>query len=239
MCTRACDLGFACVSGECLRDGETAAIGAIDRLGIYGSRRLVVAPVFVARLGPGDARAETAPLATLARQRDAGAMLLLRFALDLPPGATIVEAHLLLDRATAVDVDPAPVVLRAARVVEPWDVRSISWGRAPRIEQEDALARTEVSDARLTVRLDVRPLVRRWRRHARDDQGIAVVADRTSASGVVFALADGAGAGEDAARLPPVRTPGPPPLFSASEPGDRGREERGTRGPRLELYVKP
>jgi hypothetical protein len=240
MCGRTCDDGFACVAGECLRRGAVPEVEALDKFGLYQTRRLVLPPVEIARLGPGDSRATVPRVAILARRRDAASVLLLRFEVDLPPGTTIVEAHLVLDRAPTVDADPAPIVLRAARIVDPWAAGSLSWGRAPRLE-DARLAATTIDDARRTVRLDVRPLVRRWRLHAPDDQGIAVVADRSSATGMGFAVAEGVGSGDDAPLASPVHAPGPPPLFAfEGAEGSAGPAlARSSRGPRLELYVKP
>ena len=148
-------------------------------------------------------------------------MLLLRFALDLPPGITVVEAHLVLDRAPAVgDADPAPVVLHAARILDPWDARSIAWGRPPRLD-EARFPATDASTTRAgTVRIDVRTLVRRWRLHAHDDQGIAILADGSTPTGMAFAVADGRGR----ATIPPsacsYRAP-PPGLRSCPCDGSR------------------
>jgi hypothetical protein len=48
---------------------------------------------------------------------------------------------------------------------------------------------TEVSPASCPlVRIDLRPLIERWRRRSKDDQGIAVVATGGSVSGMAFAL---------------------------------------------------
>ena len=84
----------------------------------------------------------------------------------------------------------------------------------------------------------MRSLVQRWRRHAPDDQGIAILAGRTSVTGMTFAFADGGGAGGDERPVLSVRSPGPPSLFASSEPADVVAES-SPRGPRLELYVRP
>jgi hypothetical protein len=236
-CARACDAPFVCASNECVAPGAIPAIEARDRLGDPQVRRVVVAPSAVVRLAPGDTSGEVPPVAILARERDARAILLLRFPLDLPPGTTIVEAHVLLFRATAVDSDPTPVTLHAVRVAEGWDAGSITWGRAPRLDDLH-LPSTTIDDARSLVRLDVRPLVRGWRIHAPEDQGIAVVADRSSATGMAFALADGYGAREPTLPLP-VHAPGPPTIFTGPDAVASGGERTAPQGPRLELYVKP
>jgi hypothetical protein len=249
MCGRACDDGFACVAGECLRNATAPELEAVDKYGLYKARRLVLAPTDVVYLVPGDTapkRGETARVATLGRERDAASIVLLRFALDLPPEATILGAYVVLDRAPAIDADPSPIALHAARIAQGWDAQSVSWGRAPFLSDARSPV-TMVDDARTSVRLDVRLLVQRWRAHAPDDHGVAIVADRSSATGVTFTLADGAGASgmsEEGALSLPVRSvrDTPPTFHSTAEAGEPSAEALASaspRGPRLEVYLRP
>ncbi|MGO8999933.1 MAG: DNRLRE domain-containing protein [Polyangiaceae bacterium] len=221
--------------------GASSELQALDKFGAYRARRVVVAPVAAVRLAPGDdgsvRQGEAATVATLGRERDAGSMLLLRFSVDLSPETAILDAHVVLDQAPSVDSDPTPITLHAARIVEPWDPRSIAWGRAPRLD-DARFPEITLDGARARVRIDVRSLVQRWRRHAPDDQGIAILAGRTSVTGMTFAFADGGGAGGDERPVLSVRSPGPPSLFASSEPADVVAES-SPRGPRLELYVRP
>jgi hypothetical protein len=247
LCSRACDAPFACASGECVRPDTVPAIEARTRLGDYQARRIVVTPADVARLAPGDDHGEVPPTAVLGRARDARAMLLLRFAVDLPPGTSIVEAHIVLDRTPAADDDPTPLVLHAARIHDRWDARSISWGRAPRLD-DARLPATTIDAPRREVRIDVRPLVRGWREHSPEDQGIALVADNATPTGTAFALADGTVPADHVVPPLPTHAPGGAPMFvapaaaEAMGPGtgmDAPADLSTTRGPRLELYVKP
>jgi hypothetical protein len=240
MCTRTCDEGYECVAGECLRLGNHPDVEALDKFGLYKSRRLVLPAVDVLRLAPGDAEGEVPRVATLGRARDGASLLLLRFALDLPPDATVIEAHVILDRAPASLSDPAPIALHAARIVEPWDARSVAWGRAPRLDESGAPL-SIVDPARPSVRIDVRMIVSRWRRHAPEDQGIAIVADRMSATGLTFALADGAGGTEETPPIFPGRTlkDTPPTFHAPANALDVAGEAVVPRGPRLEVYVRP
>jgi hypothetical protein len=203
MCASAVDCGDrgACVSGRCLPLGATAAVNT--------ARRLLFAPVDVAYVHRGAGARESAT-AVLGSADDRDAMALLRFSVPLPPEANVIEAYLLLERPMAADSDPAPIVLRPARVVDSWDSRSVSWARQPRLEDVGApLTRVAPSGGPL-VRLDIRGLLQRWRRRAGGDFGVAVVAEEPSRSGMAFALA---------------------PVASADPRAD-------LRGPRLELYVK-
>jgi hypothetical protein len=215
--------------------GTIVEVEALDKFGAYRARRLVIEPVAAVRLAPGDAHGEVPRVATLGRERDAGSILLLRFAIDLPPDAAIMGAYVVLDRVASVDPDPRAVPLHAARIVDPWDVRSIAWGRAPRLDDAH-LPATRVDGARGTARIDVRSIVQRWRRHAPEDQGIAILADGASTTGMTFAFADGAP--EDAPPALSVRSPGPPSLYTTGDPAE-GPSDPVPRGPRLELYVRP
>ncbi|MGD0677778.1 MAG: DNRLRE domain-containing protein [Polyangiaceae bacterium] len=154
---------------------------------ISTARRTLVAPVDIAYLEPGLGRGAMPPVALLGRGD--GAVLLLRFALPLPPEAVVLEAYLALRRAPDVEVDPTPVVLHVARVVEPWDGRSVRWALQPRIDEGFAPATRVAPGWGPIVRLDVRDVVERWRRQSRDEWGVAVVAEGRSRSGVAFALA--------------------------------------------------
>jgi hypothetical protein len=225
----------ACVAGACVPASAAPEVEALDKFGAYRARRLVVRPVDEVRLASGSDEGQLPRVATLGRARDAGAMLLLRFAVDLPPGVAVMGAYLLLDRVPVVDPDPAGVSLHAARIVEPWVGRSTTWGRAPRLG-DARLPATVATAASRTVRLDVRALVQRWRKHESDDQGIAVLADGSSATGMTFALADGVG--ESASPVFSVRAPGPPSLYAVATGGD-SLPEPAIQGPRLELYVRP
>jgi hypothetical protein len=140
-------------------------------------------------------------------EADAGAVLYLRFSVPLPKDANVLEAYLLLDRSESVDVDPQAITLHAARIVEPWDGRFVSWLDQPRVEDTRSPS-TTVTPSRELVRVDVRDLVLRWRAHDPRDQGIALLAEGASKTGLVFALT------------------------ATTE----GAAER--LGPRLELYVK-
>jgi hypothetical protein len=172
-----CGAGSTCVAGRCLSTGATAAIATATRV-LYD-------PVDTAYLRPGE-QAATTGLATIGRGD--GAFALFRFAVPLSAQVTVVEAYLLLEPPDAVDLDPAPVTLRTERVVGDWS-SDTSWARRPAL-QDMGLPETRVEGGSRVVRLEVRALVERWRKRARDEMGVAVVADAPSASrtGVAFVL---------------------------------------------------
>ncbi len=182
MCAFESDCGgrASCVAGRCVAHGATAAVDT--------ARRLLFSPVDVVYVGSGE-DGRDAVVATLGRKRSASAALLLRFSAPLPPEANLLEAYVLLERASDIDADPTPVALRAGRVLDPWDSGTVSASRRPRVDDSGApMTRVFLSGPSL-VRLDVRELVQRWRRRSGDDFGVAVLAEGESATGVAFALA--------------------------------------------------
>lgn len=185
MCTQTeCGAQSSCVAGRCVGHGSVVAIAS--------ARRLVFSPLAVACVRCGASPEGPPPEVWLGRA-NSDAVLLLRFAVDLPPDATLVEAYLDLERVDGADVDPAPIALHAARVVGPWDERSISWARLPRLDDLGAPV-TRVEEASgPRVRVDVRDIVQRWRSHARGEFGVAVLADGAGATGMPFALRPTAG----------------------------------------------
>lgn len=214
MCAQESDCGAqaSCVAGRCVAHAATPAID--------NARRLAFAPVDVAFVHRGEDTRD-AVTARLGRAGDDGAVVLLRFAATLPPEANVLEAYLLLERAADVDADPVPLTLQAARVVDRWDGRSVTWGSQPRLEDVGAPVTRVSPPAGELVRVDVRDIVRRWRTHEHDDFGIAVIAQGASPTGIAFALVPTTGARD---RRDPV--------LASSEP------RPAQVGPRLELYVK-
>jgi hypothetical protein len=178
-----CGTQASCVAGRCQRTGGVPAIQT--------ARRIVVEPVAVAyvRRGEGMRSGALPPSFTLGRESDGGARLYLRFSVPIPRETTVIEAYLLLERTSDLDTDPSPITLHAARVVEPWDPRSIAWALQPRIEETRSPSTTITSAGRARVRLDVKDLVVRWKAHDRADQGLVVLADSKSPTGIAFAFA--------------------------------------------------
>jgi hypothetical protein len=179
MCTSGGDCGAlsSCVAGRCVAHGATPAIST--------ARRLLFDPVEVGYVSRTRG-AGTPPIAPLGKGD--GAYALLRFSVPLAPEAVVLEAYVLLERASDVDCDPSPIDLHAARVTVPWDERSLSWATQPRLEEIGSPVTRVLPAAGSRVRLDVRDLVLRWRRRARDELGLAVVAEGHTPRGMAFAL---------------------------------------------------
>ena len=101
-----------------------------------------------------------------------------------------MRASVLLDRSDSTLPDPLPVAVHAERVIGRWNPMTVSWSTAP--PQEDVrLPRTVVAPAnRSPVRVDVTELVRRWLARDPADQGLSIVAENQTLTGVTFALKD-------------------------------------------------
>jgi hypothetical protein len=149
-------------------------------------------PVDIAYVQRGDGPSDGALPPVFALGKDGG-KLFLRFAVDVPPTANVVEAYVVLHRSSLVDHDPEPVSLHATRIVDSWVGGSVSWALQPRsTETRSPSTLVEPNGSRI-VRVDVRDLVRQWRRRDPADHGIAIVAENETRTGMTFALS-GAGA---------------------------------------------
>ena len=230
MCGGAGDCGSSasCVAGRCVAHGATAAIST--------ARRVLVAPVDVAYLRPGEAPGVPS-IATLGGSD--GGLLLVRFLVPLPAEATVLEAYLLLERATDVDTDSTATALHAVRVASPWDLRALSWATRPRLEDVGAPVTLVPAGSGPLVRLDVRPLVERWRRRAGPEFGLAVQSERLRSlqgprdRGFAFALAP--------VPIPASRRDVVLSSLGLSGSGVAAAHEPSDEdlvGPRLELYLR-
>jgi hypothetical protein len=204
-----------CVAGRCISKDATSPY--------VGTRRVVVRPADVAVLqrGAPTKGGELPEVFTLGAAREA-AELLLRFDLRLDKSATIVRASVLLDRSDAMMSDPFPVAVHADRVIGSWSPQTVSWSTAPPV-QDVRLPRTVIaSTSPSLVRVDVTDLVRLWLAHdpgtrSRDNQGVLIVSENETRTGVTFALGS--------TSLPDLQD------IAAAEPGSPAP-------PRLEIYLR-
>jgi hypothetical protein len=236
MCAQESDCGAqaSCVAGRCVVHGATAAID--------NARRMLVDPVDVGWVQQGDTPTAgvTPAVATLGRAGDPG-IAFLRFSLPLRSEVKVVEAYLLLERASDFDTDPSPIALHAARVISRWDSRSLSWAHQPAVEEVGAPVTLVTASGGPLVRVDVREIVQRWRRRDRDELGLALVAEGQSVSGVALALAP---TDVEGSRVDPVlasRFTPPAQSFSPFEPRPAPPTpdlRRQVAGPRLEVYAR-
>jgi hypothetical protein len=182
------------------------------------SQRLVLDPVdvaFIERRGdllPGS----VTPVVTLGRRGEGEAALLLRF--DVPAGLEVVRAWLVLDRAEGAGLEDDGASLHVERIAGPWDASSVTFVDGPPLADLGAPRLSVRGTATRRLRLDVTALLQSWRRRGDPCEGLAVLADRSTPTGV---------------RLQAL------PRLSVSLPGDPTRAPPGEgSGPRLELYVK-
>ena len=206
-CTeKSCGGALACVAGRCQLN-RAGVRPAIDN---PSAVRMTLTATAMAYVHAGS-DSGAVPLVYDLGRRDDDAELLLRF--ERPLGfyqalGTVVEAYLVLPRAT----EPAPLPsssprpeltsLAVVRIVDPWTPAAASWSARPSL---DSAARSTTTVPNVggpasprLVRLDVRALVAGWRAHDTKDEGLAVIGDKESASGVSFATP----ADADAATLP-------------------------------------
>lgn len=220
-----CGTASACVAGRCQAIVKDDAGRTIPpEIASPEVRRVVAMPTdmaYVTTRGDGSPAA-LPPVLVLGRSGD-GAALLLRFAVPIAERESVVEAYLLLDRAEVVESDPYPISLHAARILDAWDGRSISYARAPRWEETGSPASIVTGSGRPLVRIDVRDLVAHWKERDPRDQGLVVVADVTSRTGMAFAAASS------------VLDKGPTSMLG-SAPQDPARWVAAP--PRLELYLR-
>ncbi len=209
--------GQTCVAGRCVDESGGKDAGPKLQPAIMGAttRRVIARPTDVAYLRAGTEPGSVPPAVVLGKD---DARLLLRFEVPLAREDNVLEAYLLLDRLDVMDTDPSSIYLHVERILDPWDARSITWARQPRLEDERAPATIVTVGARPMIRLDVTAFVQRWKRHDPSDQGLAVVAGLTNTSGMAFAAVDSVGTEPD--------------------PSDPSKPSWIPSGPRLELYLQ-
>lgn len=195
MCTASAECGGrgACIAGRCQLEKATLK-PAID-----SARRLVVHPVDIG-FTSSVTKAEAALPTLLPLGRDS-TKLLLRFALTLPAGSNVIEAYVVLRRASAVDDDPRTATFRALRIAEPWTGGAVPWGRAPRLVDARLPVTTVEPGTTPLVRVDVKDAVRGWARRDPSEHGLAIVAEGGGATGTAIALTGSALEAEGGSRL--------------------------------------
>jgi len=225
--TTECGKTSACIAGRCqptLKDDAGRPIPpAISSPQV---RRVVVSPTdiaYVSAHGEGNP-SDLPPVLMLGRAGDAAA-LLLRFEVPITEEESVVEAYVLLDRADVVETDPKPISLHAARIIDAWDGRSMSYARQPRWEETGSPGAIVSGAGRPLVRIDVRALVTHWKTRDPRDQGVVIVADETSRTGMAFAASSS------------VLDQGPTSMLG-SIPQDETKNAWAPSPPRLELYLR-
>ncbi|MFO0678803.1 MAG: hypothetical protein U0169_19890 [Polyangiaceae bacterium] len=201
-CTAAvgCPGRATCVAGRCVEEGGTPAI--------LGAERVVFRPVDALAVVARDDGTDR-PRVVVARKDAPDDTVLLRFDVAIPKAARVVEAFVVFDAVNDGTSPPAPVALHLARTSAPWSSRGTTFATRPRLSEVRSPVAIVDPASRGHVRLDARAIVAAWRKDGSADQGVALVADRTSTSGValatgildVTAVSDGRGPAPDGPRL--------------------------------------
>ncbi|MEZ4445639.1 MAG: DNRLRE domain-containing protein [Polyangiaceae bacterium] len=111
--------------------------------------------------------------------------LWLRFALDLPDGARVQRALLVLDALPECRRRPGLVSFEVAQILERWSSASATPARRPRTSLPMRAGELSVTPPQ-PLRLDVTELVRAWRAPHAESFGLALRAEGSSESGACF-----------------------------------------------------
>lgn len=187
LCAEGCEAGKTCVVGRCRSPEEPPAPS--DTL------RVILTPVDLAVIASrGDPSADLPETLALGRAADGTVELLLRFAAPFRDDADVVSAFVLLDPLEGAPPASSPASFEMARILDPWQAATVSWGRQPRL---DLLRRAGTGRAlpAAPLRIDVTPLVRDWGKRLPADHGIALLVQGDDAIGKAFAMGTTSGLG--------------------------------------------
>ena len=130
----------------------------------------------------------------LGRKGDGPSVLLMRFALDIPPERELELALLVLDPLPSCPRYAGRVDLELAQVLEPWHAESVSFGRQPSLDLPVRAPSVQTA-TQVPLRLDVTPFVAAWRENRSRYHGLALVSAGTSASGACYSAGVSSGRG--------------------------------------------
>jgi hypothetical protein len=203
MCAEAQDCGRAsCVAGRCQSDAGPPQVDTASRY--------IYEPVDLACVREEDPEPTAMPPYCVLGRADS-ARLLVRYSVPLSDQADVVEAYVVLHKIETVQPDPIPLSLHASRIVGDWRGGSTLAATLPAFEP-GRTAETHVGWGDI-VRVDVREIVKKWRRRDPNDRGIVIEAtssasasgsavisgSRENASGMAFAVAPSS---DGSARVP-------------------------------------
>jgi hypothetical protein len=184
----ACSTGL-CVAGRCRADGKSPVPS--------DSLRVLLAPRDVAVLRPsGHSGGGPALPEAVALGREGGGdlVLLLRFAATWADDASVASAFVVLDPAPGAPPPRRAASVEVARILDPWDPSTASWGRQPRLSlpEKAGLLRNQPPSP---ARIEVTRLVREWQKRRPDDHGIALLIDGGDVIGTAYSMGitDGTG----------------------------------------------
>lgn len=178
-----------CVAGRCRADG-TAPVPS-------DSFRILLPPRDLAVLrsgGPSGGGPSLPEAIALGREGGGDLVLLLRFSATWADDASITSAFVVLDPAPGAPPPRRAAAVEIARILDPWDPVTASWGRQPRLSlpEKAGLLRGQPP---APARIDVTRLVREWSKRRPDDHGIALLIDGADTIGTAYStgITDGTG----------------------------------------------
>jgi hypothetical protein len=174
---RPCTVGV-CVAGRCQSDAGPPQVEQ--------ATRYVTEPIDLACIDDEDTTSGSVP-ASCNMGRPHGARLLMRFSIPLSDQADVVEAYVLLHRAPDHDPDPAPFSLHASRIVGEWNGQDVRAATLPAF-MPTLTANTRVDRSDL-IRVDVRDIVKQWRRKDPSDRGLVLESSGGHGTGMHLAIA--------------------------------------------------
>jgi hypothetical protein len=184
-CLPACEAGKACVVGRCRAAEESPAPA--------DTRRVFVVPVDVAVIAERGSQGAGLPeTIALGRAADGTVELLLRFTPTWRDDADVVSAFVVLDPVEGALPSRSPASVETARILEPWQPATVTWGRQPRLDLPRPAGIVSARPS-TSARIDVTPLVRDWSKRLPDDYGIALLVQGSDALGGAFTMGTTAG----------------------------------------------
>jgi hypothetical protein len=183
-----CSAGL-CVAGRC-RPPEKVPTSTDSLRVLLPPRDLAV----LTRGGPSGGGFELPDAVVLGRDEGGGVVMLLRFAATWRDDAEIASAYVVLDPASGATPPRVAPNVEIARILEPWDPSTTSWGRQPRISLPVRAGQLRAQPP-APVRVDVTRFVRDWAKRLPDDHGIALLIDGDDALGAAYSMGvdDGTG----------------------------------------------
>jgi len=178
VCAAGCEAGTTCVAGRCrAADAPPSPVN---------SRRILLEPTDLAVIASSTASgAELPDAVALGRAEDGTVELLLRFSAAFREGTEVMSAFVLLEPAPGAQAQATPTSVEMARILEPWQPTTVSWGRQPRLAIP-ALASVTPAPPDRPLRVDVTQLVREWKKRMPDDHGIALLVRGNSPVGTPY-----------------------------------------------------
>lgn len=178
-----------CVAGRC-RPADKTPVPP-------DSLRVLLSPRDVAVLRPsGQSGGGPALPEAIALGREGGGdlVLLLRFAATWADDASVASAFVVLNPAPGAPPPRRAASVEIARILDPWDPSTASWGRQPRLSlpEKAGLLRSQPP---APARIEVTHLVREWQKRRPDDHGIALLIDGGDVIGTAYSMGitDGTG----------------------------------------------